>query len=109
MKKTLKKIFENSVKQQVNQMQSITDNNGEKNRWWKYAKKEVLFEPGWINDVFELREPEFYKLVTTVSHDDEIRKMYTVPVGIWNQLKAFEEAKCDNKILKVLPYVEETT
>ena len=64
---------------------------------WTYAKKEVLLEPGWISDDFELREPELYKLVTTVTRDDEIRKKYTVPVGRCNQQTKFEESKCKNK------------
>ena len=47
--------------------------------------------------------------MTTIAHDDEIRKMYTVPVGQCNQLTTFEESKCENEPLKVLTYVEETT
>ena len=47
--------------------------------------------------------------MTTVAHDDEIRKIYTVPVGRCNQLTTFEESKCENEPLKVLTYVEETT
>ena len=52
-----------------------------KNCGWTNAKKEVLCEPGWICDAFELRAPELYKLVTTITRDDESRKIYTVPVG----------------------------
>ena len=33
-------------------------------------QKKVVLELGWISDDFELREPEFYKLVTTVTRDD---------------------------------------
>ena len=32
-------------------------------------KNESLLERGWISDAFEFREPEFYKLVTTVTRD----------------------------------------
>ena len=41
----------------------------------------VALEPGWICDNFELHEPEFYKLVTTVTCDETKYKTYTVPVG----------------------------
>ena len=44
-------------------------------------KNEVVLEPGWISDTFELREPEFYKLATTVARDDESPNIYTLPVG----------------------------
>ena len=47
--------------------------------------------------------------MTTVSRDDESRKKYTAHVGRYNQLKTFEESKCENEPLKVLPYVEEMT
>ena len=30
---------------------------------------------------FKLREPEFYKIVTTVTRDDDSPNIYTVPVG----------------------------
>ena len=46
--------------------------------------------------------------MTTVSRDDESRKKYTAHVGRYNQLKTFEESKCENEPLKVLPHVEET-
>ena len=57
----------------------------------------MLLEPRWISDAFELREPEFYKIVKTVTCDDEIRKCYTAPVGRCNQLTTFEESKCEKK------------
>ena len=91
-------------------MQRITVGNGKtKYRGWTYAKKEVFCEPGWISDSFELREPQFYKLVTTVTRGDEGRKFYSVPVGQWNQLTTFEESKCENEPFKSLPHVQETT
>ena len=37
------------------------------------AKNEVVVEPGWISNDFELREPELYKLVTTVTRYDDSR------------------------------------
>ena len=46
--------------------------------------------------LFELDEPEFYKLVTTITRDDESRKFYTVPVGRCNQLKKFEDSLSAN-------------
>ena len=46
-----------------------------------YAKNGVLIEPGWISNAFELREPEFYKLVTTVTRDDDSRNIFTVTIG----------------------------
>ena len=49
-----------------------------------YAKNEVVLEPSWISDAFELREPELYKLVTTVTCDDESPNIYFVPVGRFN-------------------------
>ena len=45
-----------------------------------YAKNEVVLEPGWISEDFEFRKPEFYKLLTTVTCDDESQEIYTVPV-----------------------------
>ena len=47
----------------------------------KYVKNEVVLEPGWFSDAFEFYEPEFYKIVTTVTGDDENEILYTVPVG----------------------------
>ena len=47
-------------------------------------------------------------MVTTVTRDDESQKSYTVPVGQCNKLTTFEESKCENEPLKVLPHVEET-
>ena len=35
-----------------------------------------------ISDASEFREPEFYKLATTVTYDDYSQNTYTVPVGI---------------------------
>ena len=57
-KALLKLIFENIVEQQVHQVQHITGRDGKtKYRGWKYSKKEVLLEPGWISDAFEFCEP----------------------------------------------------
>ena len=92
-----KKRLENSIEQKVQQIQRITGRNGKtKYRSWTYAKKEVLCEPVWISDAFELCEPELYKIVTTITRDDESRKFYTVPVGWWNQLTKFEESLSAN-------------
>ena len=83
MRISLKKhILDNSVKHQIHQIICITSKNGETEyRGRTYAKNDVVLEPGCIIDVFELREPEFYKLVTTVTRDDESPNIYTVPVG----------------------------
>ena len=57
-------------------------NNGKTEyRGCMYAKNNVVLQTGWISDAFELRDPEFYKLVTTVTHDDDSQNIYTVPVG----------------------------
>ena len=48
----------NSVEQQLYQIQRITGRNGKtRYRGWMDVKKEVLCEPGWISDAFELRGP----------------------------------------------------
>ena len=53
-------------------MQRINDRNGKAEyRGWTYAKNEVVLEPGWIGDEFRFREPEFCRLVTTVTRDDD--------------------------------------
>ena len=57
----------------------------------------VVLEPGRISDAFELREPEFYKLVTSVTQYDEIPNIYTVPVGRCNQQTSFEESRYEEK------------
>ena len=63
-----------------------------------YEKNEVVLEPGWIRDIFEFREPEFYKLVTTVTRDDDSQHIYTVPVGRCNQLTTFGESNMRRKL-----------
>ena len=53
-----KKILENSVKQKIHLIICITSKNGKTEyRWTTYAKNEIVLEPGWISDAFELREP----------------------------------------------------
>ena len=44
-------------------------------------KKEVLYEPGRISDDFELHELEFYKLVTTITRDDQNKKFILYPLN----------------------------
>ena len=74
--------MENSVKHQIQQTIRITLNNGKtKFSGRTYAENEVVLEPGCIGDAFELREPELYKLVTTVTHDDDSPNIYTAHVG----------------------------
>ena len=52
-----------------------------------------MLEPGWINDAFELRKPEFYKLVATVIFDDDSPNLFTVPVGGCNLQTSVDESK----------------
>ena len=44
-----------------------------------------------------MREPEFYKLVKTVTHDDYSRNVYTLPVGPCNELTSVDESKYEEK------------
>ena len=90
--------MENSFKHQIHQIQRTTGRNGKTEyRGWTYAKNEVVLEPGWISDAFLLHEPEVYKLVTTITLDDEIQNIYTVPVGRCNQQTSVEESKYEEK------------
>ena len=59
MKIALKQhILGNSFKHQIHQIIFITSSNGKTEyRGRTYAKNEVVLEPGWISDAFELREP----------------------------------------------------
>ena len=83
MKISLKKqILENSDRHQIHKIQRITRKNGKTEyRTMTYAKNDVILEPGWIRDIFYFLEPEFYKLVTTVTHYYDSQNIYTVPVG----------------------------
>ena len=49
-----------------------------------------MLEPGWISDAFEFPAPIFYKLVTTVTCDDDSQNIFTVPVGRCNQQTSVE-------------------
>ena len=74
--------METSIKPQIHKITRITNNNGKtKYLGMTYANNEVALEPGWIREKFEFREPEFYKLVTTLTCDETRHKTYTVPVG----------------------------
>ena len=59
MKRSLKKQrLEKSIKLQIHKITRITDNNGKTDYCGrKYAKNEVVLEPGWIHETFEFREP----------------------------------------------------
>ena len=83
MKRSLKKQkLEKSIKPQIHKITCITDNNSKTEYHGRtYAKHLVALEPGWIREHFEFREPEFNKLVTTVTYDETKHKTYTVPVG----------------------------
>ena len=66
----------------IHKITRITDNNGKTEYHGRtHANIVVSLEPGWIRDNFEFREPELYKLVTTVTCDETKHKNYTVPVG----------------------------
>ena len=58
-----------------------------------YAKNGVELEPGWISDAFELCETEFYKLMTTVTRDDDSPNIYTVPFGRCDLQTSVDESK----------------
>ena len=78
----------------IHQIKRITGRNGKiQYSERKYAKNEVLLEPGWSSDPFEFHEPEFYKLVTRVTRDDDSQNIYTLPVGRCNQQKSVKEYK----------------
>ena len=106
----LKKRSENSVKQQIEQIICITSTNGKTEyRGSTYAKNDVVLELGWISDSFEFREPEFYKLVTTVTRDDDSRNIYTVPVGRCFEQKFVDDFKYEEKRNKALTGPGEST
>ena len=83
MKRSLKKqILEKIIKLKIQKITRITDNNGKTEyHGITYANNVVSLESGWICDNFEFREPEFYKLVTTVTCDENQHKTHIVPVG----------------------------
>ena len=77
--------METSIKPQIHKITCITDNNGKTEYLGRtYENNEFALEPGWIRENFEFSEPEFYKLVTTVTCDETQHKTYTVPVGRWD-------------------------
>ena len=76
-----KQILENSVKEKIHQIMRITSKNGKTEyRGRTYTKNGDLLEPGCISDAFEFREPEFYKLATTVTRDDDSQKFILYPL-----------------------------
>ena len=95
--------MENSVKQKIHQILRITSSNGKSEyRGRTYAKNRVVLEPGWISDAFEFYEPEFYKLLTTVTRDNDSENIYTLPFGKYNQQASVEESKYEEKRNSVL-------
>ena len=71
--------MENSVKHKTPQIICIPSKNGKTEyRGRTYAKNQAVLEPGWISDAFELREPEFYKIVTTVTRDDDSQNIHNL-------------------------------
>ena len=93
-KYTLKNIFND----QIHQIIRITSNNDKTEyRGRAYAKNEVVIEPGWISNDFEWREPEFYKIVTTITFGYDSQNIYTVAVGRCNELKSVDESKYEEK------------
>ena len=72
-----KQILQNNVKHQIHERMHITSKNGKTEYHVRtHAKNEVVFEQCWISDYFELREPEFYKLVTIIAQDDDSRNIF---------------------------------
>ena len=63
----------------------------------RMRKNEVILQPGWISDAFESCEPEFYKLVKTVTGDDDSQYIHTVPDGRCNQQTSVGESKYEEK------------
>ena len=86
--------MENSFKNKIHQIIRITSKNGKPEyRGSTYPKNDVVLEPGYISDSFELREPEFYKIATTVTRDDYIQNIYTLPVVRRNEQTLVDESK----------------
>ena len=82
MKKSFKKKMETSIHPQIHKISRITDSNGKTKYLGRtYANIEVALEPGWIREIFEFSEPDFYKQVTTARCDETQHKTYNVPVG----------------------------
>ena len=50
-----------------------------------------------ISGAFESCETELYKLVTTVTRDDDIQNIYTVPVERCIQQTSVEDSKYEEK------------
>ena len=84
MKRPLKKYrLKKSIKLQIHKITRITVNNIKTEYpGSKYANNVVALEPGWTRDNFEFRDPELYKLVTTVTCDETKHKTYIVPAGL---------------------------
>ena len=83
----------------------ITIKNGKTEcRGRTYAKNEVVLEPGYISDSFELREPELYNLVTTVTRDDYSPNIYTVTVGRYDIQTSVYESKYEEIHNNVLTF-----
>ena len=90
--------MENSFKQQIHQILRITSTNGKIDyRGRIYAKNEVVLEPVWISDAFELCEPEIYNLATTVTRDDESKNIFTVSIVLYNEQTSDDESKYEEK------------
>ena len=74
--------MDNIVKHKIHKIIRITSKNGKTEyRGRKYAKNEVVLEPGCISDTSELCEAVFYNLVIKVARDDDSTNIYIVPVG----------------------------
>ena len=44
-----------------------------------------------------MHKPEFYKPATTVTGDDEIQNIFTVPVRRWNEQTSVDKSKYEEK------------
>ena len=88
----------NSFNHQIHKILRITSKNGKTEyRGRTHAKNEVVIESGWISNAFELRKPEFYKLVTMVTRDDDSQNVYNVTVGRCNELTSVDGSKYEDK------------
>ena len=71
MNKLKKQILETSIHTQIHKISHITDSNGKTKYLGRtFIKNEVALEQCWIREIFEFSEPDFYKQVTTVRHDE---------------------------------------
>ena len=52
----------------------------------------------------DFRKPEFYKLLTTVTCDDDSQHLYNVPIGWWNKQTSVEDSRYKEKRKSALTF-----